>query len=67
VELLTSVVIDCCRESGITLLLVEQNFRMALKVASRHYLMGIKGKISRVATTDELLANQEIIKNHLAV
>ena len=67
VELLTSVVIDCCRESGITLLLVEQNFRMALKVASRHYLMGIKGKISGVATTDELLANQEIIKNHLAV
>ena len=56
-----------CIESGLTLLLVEQNYRMALKVASRHYLMGIKGKIGQTATSEELIAHNEIIKKHLAV
>ncbi len=56
-----------CIESGLTLLLVEQNHRMALQVASRHYLMGIKGKIAQTATSGELLTNGEIITNHLAV
>jgi branched-chain amino acid transport system ATP-binding protein len=56
-----------CVEAGLTLLLVEQNYRMALKVASRHYLMGIKGKMAQTATSEELLENQDIIKRHLAV
>ncbi|MFP4085211.1 MAG: ABC transporter ATP-binding protein [Desulfobacteraceae bacterium] len=56
-----------CLESGLTLLLVEQNYRMALKVASRHYLMGIKGKVAQTATSDQLMADQDIIKQHLAV
>lgn len=56
-----------CIASGLTLLLVEQNYRMALKVASRHYLMGIKGKIGQTATSEELIADSEIIKKHLAV
>jgi len=56
-----------CIESGLTLLLVEQNYRMALKVASRHYLMGIKGKIAQTATSEVLIADSEIIKRHLAV
>ncbi len=56
-----------CVEEGLTLLLVEQNYRMALKVASRHYLMGIKGLISGTATSGELLADGEIIKQHLSV
>ncbi len=34
---------------GLTLLLVEQNFRLTLKLAQRHYLMGIKGKIEHLA------------------
>ncbi len=50
-----------------TLLVVEQNYRMALKVASRHYLMSTKGKIARIATTEELTDNQQIILDHLAV
>jgi branched-chain amino acid transport system ATP-binding protein len=67
VELVTEVVRDFCVASGITLLVVEQNYRMALNVASRHYLMGTKGKIARVATTKELVENPEIIHQHLAV
>jgi len=56
-----------CVQSGLTLLLVEQNYRMALDVASRHYLMGIKGKIGQTATSEELKADSEIIKKHLSV
>jgi branched-chain amino acid transport system ATP-binding protein len=56
-----------CVQSGLTLLLVEQNYRMALKVASRHYLMGIKGNIGQTATSDELISDSDIIKKHLAV
>lgn len=56
-----------CIKAGLTLLLVEQNHRMALKVASRHYLMGIKGKIAQTTTSEELLANDEIITKHLSV
>jgi len=56
-----------CVAEGLTLLLVEQNYRMALKVASRHYLMGVKGMISGTATSEELLADGEIIKQHLSV
>lgn len=56
-----------CIQSGLSVLLVEQNYRMALKVASRHYLMGTKGKIAQTATSEELMADSEIIKKHLAV
>jgi branched-chain amino acid transport system ATP-binding protein len=56
-----------CVQSGLTLLLVEQNYRMALKVASRHYLMSIKGHIGQIATSEELITDSEIIKKHLAV
>jgi len=56
-----------CVQSGLTLLLVEQNYRMALKVASRHYLMGTKGNIGQIATSQELITDSEIIKKHLAV
>jgi len=55
------------REHGLTLLLVEQNFRLTLKLATRHYLMGSKGKIEHLASTQELIANEEIIRRHLAV
>jgi branched-chain amino acid transport system ATP-binding protein len=67
VELVTEVVRDYCVAAGITLLVVEQNYRMALNVASRHYLMSTKGKIARVATTEELVDNPELIHQHLAV
>jgi ABC-type branched-subunit amino acid transport system ATPase component len=46
---------------------VEQNYRMALKVAGRHYLMGTKGQIAGMATTAELEENPQIIQDHLSV
>ncbi len=56
-----------CIQSGLTLLLVEQNYRVALEVAARHYLMGVKGKIARTATSQELLEDSQIITKHLSV
>ncbi len=67
VEMVTQVVLDACVASGITLLIVEQNYRMALKVANRHYLMTTKGQIAQIVKNEELLENPEIIENHLAV
>ena len=67
VEMVTDVVRDFCVASGITLLVVEQNYRMALNVATRHYLMGTKGRIEGIATTSELREDPQIIQNHLAV
>ncbi len=54
-------------EHGLTLLLVEQNFRIALQMADRHYLMGTKSKIQDVVTSEELIKNQDLIKKHLSV
>jgi branched-chain amino acid transport system ATP-binding protein len=67
VQTITDLVIKFCIKSGITMLIVEQNYRMALKVASRHYLMGTKGEIVKVASTKELMDNPEIIHSHLSV
>jgi len=67
VDTITDIVLNFCVKSGITLLVVEQNYRMALKVASRHYLMGTKGEISGISTTEELIEDPEIIQSHLSV
>jgi ABC-type branched-subunit amino acid transport system ATPase component len=67
VDNVTKIVQNFCVKSGMTLLVVEQNYRMALKVASRHYLMSTKGKIASIATTQELEENQQIILDHLSV
>lgn len=60
-------IILSCSEQGITILLVEQNYKIALNVASRHYLMGNKGMISRVSSSEELIDSPDIIVQHLAV
>ena len=67
VKMVIQVVLTFCRDYGLTLLLVEQNYRMALKVAQRHYLMGTKGQVNRTASTEELLADADIIREHLSV
>ena len=38
-----------------------------MRLAERHYLMGVKGKIEQMATTRELKENEDIIKKHLSV
>ena len=67
VEMVTEIIVNFCVKSGITLLVVEQNYRMALKVATRHYLMGTKGQIAGVCSTGELTENPQIIHDHLSV
>lgn len=67
VQAVMNIIKSLIEEHALTLLLVEQNVRMTMKLAGRHYLMGIKGKIENMATTTELAANEDIIKRHLAV
>jgi branched-chain amino acid transport system ATP-binding protein len=54
------------RKSGVTILMVEQNFKAAIKVADRFYIMS-KGQIVFAGDTAELLAAEGIRKNYLEV
>lgn len=54
------------RASGVTILMVEQNFKAAVKIADRFYVMG-KGKIVFEGDTEALLNAHEIRKNYLEV
>jgi len=67
VKMVIEIVLRFCTEHGLTLLIVEQNYKMALRVASRHYLMDIKGQINGTATTADLVADPTIIQRHLSV
>ena len=67
VNTVVDIVKNLCDKHEIALLLVEQNFRVPLKLASRHYLMDVKGKIKRILTTQEWLEDEEVAKRHLTV
>lgn len=67
VNAFAEIVKGLCERHGLTLLLVEQNFNLAFKLAKRHYLMESKGRIRGLATTEELLANNSILEEHLAL
>ena len=54
------------RNSGVTVLMVEQNFKASIKVADRFYIMG-KGHMVFEGNTEALLAAEEIRKNYLEV
>lgn len=56
--------INNLRKYGLTVLLVEQNARMALSIADRAYVME-NGKIEMEGTSDELKDSEEIIKLYL--
>ena len=51
-------------KQGISILLVEQNARMALKLANRAYILQV-GSIALEGKADELVNNEEIIKAYL--
>jgi branched-chain amino acid transport system ATP-binding protein len=53
-------------KSGVTILMVEQNFKAAIKVADRYYIMS-KGQIVFSGNTEELLAAETVRKNYLEV
>ena len=54
------------RGSGVTVLMVEQNFKAAIQVANRFYIMG-KGRMVFEGDTEALLAAEDIRKNYLEV
>ena len=54
------------RSSGVTVLMVEQNFKASIKVADRFYIMG-KGQMVFEGDTEALLAAEEVRKNYLEV
>jgi branched-chain amino acid transport system ATP-binding protein len=54
------------RKSGVTILMVEQNFKGAVKIANRFYVMG-KGKIVFTGSVEELMAAEDIRRDYLEV
>jgi len=54
------------RKSGVTVLMVEQNFKAAIKVADRYYIMS-KGQIVFSGNKEELQSADEVRKNYLEV
>jgi branched-chain amino acid transport system ATP-binding protein len=54
------------RKSGVTILMVEQNFKGAVKIANRFYVMG-KGRIVFTGSLEELMAAEDIRRNYLEV
>jgi len=58
--------LSAVRKSGVTILMVEQNFKAAIKVADRFYIMS-KGQIVFAGNTEELMAAEAVRKNYLEV
>jgi len=54
------------KERGLTILLVEQNFRFAATIADRHYVME-EGHIVDMIPNDQLEANMEKLREYLGV
>ena len=59
-------VVGALRDRGFTIVLVEQNFRFASKLADRNYVIE-HGQVVKVVARDELEANQEELKSLLGV
>jgi branched-chain amino acid transport system ATP-binding protein len=51
-------------KQGVTILLVEQNARLALKISNRAYVIET-GKITLTGTGKDLLTNDEVRKSYL--
>jgi branched-chain amino acid transport system ATP-binding protein len=58
--------LSAVRKSGVTVLMVEQNFKAAIKVADRFYVMA-KGQMVFEGDTAALLAAEDVRKNYLEV
>ena len=54
------------KQRGLTILLVEQNFRFAATIADRHYVME-EGHIVDMIPNDQLEANMEKLHGYLGV
>ncbi len=58
--------IEEIKGEGVALLLAEQNVKMALEVADRHYIID-KGTVKFEGTTQQLRDNQSILETYLGV
>ncbi len=58
--------IEEIKGEGVALLLAEQNVKMALEVADRHYIID-KGTVKFEGTTQQLRDNQGILETYLGV
>lgn len=65
IKLIAETIANVSKE-GVTILLVEQNVEMTLKIAHRHYVID-QGKIIYTGSNDELAANHEIRDRYLSV
>jgi branched-chain amino acid transport system ATP-binding protein len=54
------------RKEGLAILLVEQNLRVALDLADRHYVMS-KGQVCFTGTSRELEHNERVLSEYLSV
>jgi branched-chain amino acid transport system ATP-binding protein len=61
VKILTEV-----RNSGLPILIVEQNIKTAFAVADRHYIL-TKGVVSFEGRTEELQGNKTLLHQHLGI
>lgn len=59
-------IIEYCHSMGITILLVEQNARMALSIADRAYVLET-GRIAMSGDAKELLSNDNVRRAYLGV
>jgi branched-chain amino acid transport system ATP-binding protein len=58
--------LSAVRKAGVTVLMVEQNFKAAIKVADRFYIMA-KGQMVFEGDTAALLAAEDVRKSYLEV
>ncbi len=58
--------IEEIKEEGVALLLAEQNVKMALEVAERHYIID-KGTVKFEGTTQQLRDSQGVLETYLGV
>jgi branched-chain amino acid transport system ATP-binding protein len=58
--------LSAVRKAGVTVLMVEQNFKAAIKVADRFYIMA-KGQVVFEGDTAALLAAEDVRKSYLEV
>jgi branched-chain amino acid transport system ATP-binding protein len=59
-------ILNTLRETGVSILLSEQNARLSLAIADRGYVIET-GKIVREGTGAELLASSDIMERYLGV
>ena len=59
-------VLETIKSKGLTVLLVEQNFRFAANVADRHYVME-SGKIIDMIAKAEIAGKMERLEEYLGV